>query len=113
MVDSFPEFLAEHRGEHRTTFNRWYLIAGDTLQLTGVIAAIRRHWRRGGVMVAAGYAVVIAGHIRDGNLPKSFQTARLHPLWTIRGDMAIARDVVTGAQKSHGAGRLPSADPHL
>ena len=95
MADSFSEFLAEHRGEHRTAFNRWCLIAGDSLQVAGALAAVRGHWKSGGVMVAAGFGAVMAGHVRDRNLPTSFQTARRHPMWNIRGDIAIARDVLT------------------
>jgi hypothetical protein len=69
MTDSFAEFLAEHRAEHRSAFNRWCLAVGD--------------------------GVVTARHVVDGNLPKSIETTRLHPLWNIRGDIAIARDLLT------------------
>jgi len=32
--------------------------------------------------------------VRDGNVAKSLETVRLHPLWNIRGDIAIARDML-------------------
>jgi hypothetical protein len=46
-------------------------------------------------MVVVGLGVVTAGHVRDGNFPKSVETTRLHPLWNIRGDIAIAQDLLT------------------
>jgi len=95
MNASFSEFLAEHRAEHRSTFNRWCLIVGDSLQIGGVLAGFRGRWKTGLTMTVAGLAVAVAGHARDGNVPKSLETARLHPVWNVRGDLAIAKDMLT------------------
>jgi hypothetical protein len=95
MADSFSEFLAEHRAEHRSAFNRWCLTLGDGLQVIGALSAMRGRWRRGGLMLVVGLGVVTAGHLRDGNFPKSIETTRLHPIWNVRGDIAIARDLLT------------------
>ena len=95
MRESYAEFLADHKAEHRSAFNRWCLVAGDAIQLAGVVAALRARWRGAAVMFAIGVGVAIAGHVRDGNVPKSFDTLQRHPLWNIRGDLAIAKDVLT------------------
>ena len=95
MCESYAEFLADHRAEHRSAFNQWCLVAGDAIQIAGVVAALRARWRPAAVFLAIGFAVAVAGHVRDGNVPKSFDTAQRHPLWNIRGDLAIAKDVFT------------------
>lgn len=106
MADSYSEFLADHRAEHRGAFNRRCLLVGDTLQAIGALVFLRGHWRAGGLTVAVGLGVVTAGHLRDGNVPKSLETTRLHPLWNVRGDIAIARDVV--AEYLRGKRDLPT-----
>src|SRR4051812_39038649 len=95
MADTFSDFLSEHRDEHQTAFNRWCLVLGDLLQVIGAGLATRGHRRKGGTVAAVGYGVVILGHVRERNLPRSFETARLHPMWTIRADAAVARDLLT------------------
>jgi hypothetical protein len=39
MTEGYSEFLAEHRAEHGSAFNRWCLVVGDFLQISGVLAA--------------------------------------------------------------------------
>jgi hypothetical protein len=94
MTEGYSEFLAEHRAEHGSAFNRWCLVVGDFLQIAGVLAGVRGRWKPGLTMTAAGLAVVVAGHARDGNVPKSLDTARRHPIWNVRGDLAIAKDML-------------------
>ena len=65
-------------------------IAGDSLQIIGLLSVLRGRWRRGGLLTAVGLGVATTGHVRDGNVAKSLETVRLHPLWNIRGDIAIA-----------------------
>ena len=96
MAETYSEFLAEHRAEHRSAFNRWTLVVGDAMQLLGALALLARRRRFGLTMLTLGLGVTAAGHVRDGNLPKSLETARTHPIWNIRGDLAIARDALTG-----------------
>jgi hypothetical protein len=69
-------------------------LVGDVLQVIGALSVLRGHWRGGGLTVAVGLGVATAGHVRDGNVTKSFETARLHPLWNVRGDIAIVRDLL-------------------
>jgi hypothetical protein len=95
MHQSYAEFLADHRAEHRSNFNRWCLVVGDVLQIAGVLAALRARWRRAAIVFAVGLGVATAGHVRDGNVPKSFDTVQRHPLRNLRGDLAIAKDVLT------------------
>ena len=94
MADAFSEFLDDHRAEHRSAFNRWCLVAGDSLQIIGLLSVLRGRWRRGALLTAVGLGVATTGHVRDGNVAKSLATVRLHPLWNIRGDFAIARDML-------------------
>jgi hypothetical protein len=96
MAESFSDFLAEHKAEHRSSFNRSCLIVGDVLQVAGMLTAARGRWKRGAMTMAVGFGVVISGHIRDGNVPKSLETSRAHPLWNVRGDVAIARETLLG-----------------
>jgi hypothetical protein len=58
------------------------------------VAGIRGRWKAGLILNTAGLAVVVAGHARDGNVPKSLETARRHPIWNVRGDLAIAKDML-------------------
>ena len=96
MRQSYAEFLADHKAEHRSDLNRWCLVAGDALQIAGVVAALRARWRPAATLFAIGLGVATAGHLRDGNVPKSFDTVQRHPLWNLRGDLAIAKDVLAG-----------------
>ena len=95
-MESYDEFLAAHRAEHRSAFNRWCLILGDSLQLIGVLLALRGRWKSGGLTALLGLGVATSGHVRDGNVPKSLETARVHPIWNIRADIAIAGDQLRG-----------------
>ena len=65
-----------------------------SLQIVGMLAGVRRRWKLGLTMTAAGLAVAVVGHVRDGNVPKSLDTARHHPIWNARGDFAIALDLL-------------------
>jgi hypothetical protein len=94
VADAFSEFLDDHRAEHHSAFNRWCLVAGDSLQIIGLLSVLRGHWRGGALLAAVGLSVATTGHLRDGNVAKSLETARLHPLWNIRGDIAIARGML-------------------
>src|SRR4051794_32502794 len=71
MRESYAKFLADHRAEHRSAFNRWCLVAGDAFQIAGVVVALRARWRPAAVTFAIGVGVAVAGHVRDGNVPKS------------------------------------------
>jgi hypothetical protein len=94
VADAFSEFLDDHRAEHRSAFNQWCLVFGDSLQIIGVLSVLRGRWRGGALLTAVGLGIATTGHVRDGNVAKSLETVRLHPLWNIRGDIAIARDIL-------------------
>ena len=68
---------------------------GDALQIAGVLAALRARRSRAAIAFVIGLGVVTVGHLRDGNVPKSFETVQRHPFWNLRGDLAIAKDVLT------------------
>ena len=46
VADTFSEFLDDHRAEHRSAFNRWCLVAGDSLQIIGLLSVLRGRWNR-------------------------------------------------------------------
>ena len=82
MQQSYAEFLADHKAEHRSDLNRWCLVAGDAVQIAGVVAAYE-HDGACRIVFAVGLGVATAGHLRDGNVPKSFNTVQRHPLWNL------------------------------
>ena len=90
----YAQFLADHKAEHRSDFNRWCLVVGDAPQIAGVIAALRARWSGAAMLFAIGLGVATAGHLREGNVAKSFDTVQRHPLWNLRGDLEIAKDVL-------------------
>jgi hypothetical protein len=98
MSASFEAFLAEHQAEHRTLVNRWCMVAGDALLVGGAIATLLGSKRRAAVIGGAGLAVAVAGHLIDGNVPRALQDTVRHPLWTVRGDVAVARATVFGGR---------------
>ena len=64
----YAQFLADHKAEHRSDFNRWCLVVGDALQIAGVIAALRARWSGAAMLFAIGLGVATAGHLREGNV---------------------------------------------
>src|SRR6478735_3905623 len=69
MAETYSEFLAEHRAEHRSAFNRGTLVVGDAMQLLGAVSLLARRRRFGLTMLTLGLGITAAGHVRDGNLP--------------------------------------------
>jgi hypothetical protein len=75
MHQSYAEFLADHKAEHRSDLNRWCLVAGDALQIAGIVAALRARWRPAATLFAIGLGVATAGHLRDGNASSEIMSA--------------------------------------
>jgi hypothetical protein len=98
MSASFQAFVAEHQAEHRSSMNRWSLIVGDALLSVSVIAALLGLRRRAALVGGAALAVAMGGHLIDGNLPRALHDTVRHPLWTVRGDIAVARATIFGGR---------------
>jgi hypothetical protein len=96
MVASSVEFQAEHRAEHQSAFNRWCVAVGNPVIILGTAALVMRHWRSGAALAAAGAAVTAVGHVAEGNLPRALRDLARHPLWSVRADLDLARDVLVG-----------------
>ncbi len=93
-MDRIEDFLDEHLAEHQSAFNRWCVVLGDTLEILGLAAMITGHRRRGAAILATGYALVIGGHIPERNVGRAFQMASAHPIWTVRGDLLVAKELL-------------------
>ena len=100
MVASYEEFAAEHRGEHLTVFNRWCAVVGNYSTVPTAIALISGRPRVGAAIFGLGTAILVAGHIAEGNLPRSLQDLARHPIWAARADFALANATVMNALKS-------------
>ena len=96
MVASYQEFAAEHRGEHLTPVNRWCAVVGNYSVIPSAIALLSGRPRRAAGMFAFANAVLIAGHIGEGNLPRSARDLARHPIWSVRADFALATATVKG-----------------
>jgi len=93
LASTAEEFIAEHISEHRSTFNQWCLFIGDTGMVAGALIAIVRAGHRlvGVRILLAGLGVASIGHIVDRNLVRAFRDFLTHPIWVVRGDLAVTR----------------------
>jgi hypothetical protein len=41
-------------------------------------------------------AILVAGHVAEGNLPRSLRDLARHPIWSTRADFAIAGATIAG-----------------
>jgi len=96
MVASYQEFAAEHRGEHLTPVNRWCAVVGNYSTIPSAIALLSGRPRRAAGIFAFGTAILLAGHIAEGNLPRSVRDVARHPIWSTRADFALATATVKG-----------------
>lgn len=100
MVASYEEFAAEHRAEHLTAFNRWCAVIGNYSNVPTAIALLSGRRRLAATSFGLGTAILLAGHIAEGNLPRSIQDIVRHPIWATRADVALANATVRNALKS-------------
>jgi hypothetical protein len=96
MVASYEEFAAEHRGEHLTPFNRWCAVVGNYSNVPSAVALLSGRPRLAAAIFGLGSAVLVAGHVAEGNLPRSLDMLATHPVWAARADLAVANDTIRG-----------------
>jgi len=95
MVASYEEFAAEHRGEHLTPFNRWCAV-GNYLTVPAAIALLSGRPRVGAAIFGLGSTILVAGHVAEGNLPRSISMLATHPIWAARADFTVANAMIMG-----------------
>jgi hypothetical protein len=91
---SFRDFYPYYLSEHRNPTCRRLHFAGSALVIASVIAAVltRNAWWLAAAPVA-GYGFAWVGHFFfEHNRPATFT----HPLYSLAGDWAMFRDVLTG-----------------
>ena len=96
MVASYEEFAAEHRGEHLSPFNRWCAVLGNYSNVPTAIALLTGRPRIAAAIFASGTTILLAGHVAEGNLPRSLSMLASHPIWAARADVAIANETILG-----------------
>lgn len=89
---SFEEFQAEHRADHQSAFNRWCAAVGNPVYLVGVAALLMRRWRTGAALFIGGTGLTAV----EGNLPSANRALARHPIWAVRADVILARDILVG-----------------
>ena len=100
MVASYDEFAAEHRAEHLNPVNRWCAVFGNYLPVVGAISMLLGRRKAGLALVGSGAAILTAGHVVEGNLPRSLSMLYRHPIWAARADFAVARATIMGSHLS-------------
>jgi hypothetical protein len=94
---SFREFYPYYLGEHGNRTSRRLHVTGTFLALilTGLAVASER-WVWLLAVPVAGYVPAWAGHFFfEGNRPATFS----HPLYSLRGDLRMLSDVLTGRMR--------------
>ncbi|MGH7630838.1 MAG: Mpo1-like protein [Gemmatimonadales bacterium] len=88
--DFYPYYLAEHQNR----MSRRLHVAGTALVLLTLVAAVATgRWLLLLAMPLFGYGFAWIGHfVFERNRPATFR----HPLYSLLGDFALFRDVVTG-----------------
>jgi len=100
MVASYEEFAAEHRGEHLTAINRWSCVIGNYSTVPAAAALLLGRPRVAAAIFGLGTTILVAGHLAEGNLPRSLSMLATHPVWAARADFAVANATVMGALRS-------------
>jgi hypothetical protein len=91
---SFDDFYPFYLREHSSRVSRRLHVIGTLLAiLLAVLAIVMREWKLLWGVPLAGYAFAWAGHFFfEKNQPATFR----HPLYSLRGDFTMLRDVLTG-----------------
>jgi hypothetical protein len=91
---SFDDFYPFYLREHSSRVSRRLHVIGTSLAiLLAVVAIVMRDWKLLWGVPLAGYAFAWAGHFFfEKNRPATFR----HPLYSLRGDFTMLRDVLTG-----------------
>jgi hypothetical protein len=91
---SFSEFYPQYLAEHQDPMTRRLHVAGTSLALLSVAAAVTtRKWRWLALAPVFGYGFAWLGHYAyERNQPASLR----QPVYSLAGDLQMLRDVVTG-----------------
>lgn len=91
---SFREFYPYYLEQHRSRASRRLHLAGTVLAvLIAAVALASARWVWLLAAPVAGYLPAWIGHyFFEGNSPATFR----HPLYSLRGDFAMLREVLTG-----------------
>ena len=91
---TFQEFYPFYLGEHANRTSRLLHVVGTLGALLQIVLAVAQAQPR--LLVSAlitGYALAWVGHyFFEKNTPATFK----HPLYSLRGDFRMAREVLTG-----------------
>jgi hypothetical protein len=91
MSASYEEFAAQHLADHGNLFNRWCAVAGNyLLPVLSAVALLSRRPRAAAALFASGQAILVAGHVVEGNLLRNVGYVARHPIWAARADFAVA-----------------------
>jgi hypothetical protein len=91
---SFREFYPFYLGEHRNLVSRRLHVTGTLLAILILADAVMtQRWSLLLPALVAGYGFAWVGHFFfEHNRPATFR----HPLYSLRGDFTMLRDVLTG-----------------
>ncbi|MBV8784396.1 MAG: DUF962 domain-containing protein [Gammaproteobacteria bacterium] len=94
---SFAQFYPFYLSQHRNRVSRRLHLAGTALALLILAAAlVMRRWTLLPVALLAGYLPAWSGHFFfERNTPATFR----HPLYSLRGDLTLLADVLSGRQR--------------
>jgi hypothetical protein len=97
MVASYQEFAAGHRTQHVQPFNRWCAVVGNSLAPVAAVTAVTGRPRAAVALFALANAILIGGHIVEGNAPRSVTDFYRHPIWSVRADVSVAAATIANA----------------
>ena len=91
---SFNDFYPYYLREHSSRASRRLHVIGTALAIVLLIAAlVTRTWNLLWAVPLAGYLFAWVGHFFfEKNQPATFR----HPVYSLRGDFVMLRDVLTG-----------------
>jgi hypothetical protein len=72
---------------------------GNYSNVPTAIALLSGRPRIAAVSFGLGTAILVAGHVAEGNLPRSVQDIVTHPIWATRADIALANATIKSALK--------------
>ena len=91
---SFDDFYPYYLREHSSRASRRLHVIGTSLAVAvAVVAVVTQEWVLLWGVPLAGYGFAWTGHFFfEKNSPATFR----HPLYSLRGDFKVLRDVLTG-----------------
>jgi hypothetical protein len=96
MVESYEQFAAQHQADHLNPVNRWCAVAGNYLGILSAVSMLLGRPRAAAALFASGTAIIVAGHVVEGNLPRNAGYFVHHPIWSVRADVAVANETIRG-----------------